>query len=174
MADALANVIAVFPSTDSARCPRDARPCGASYWLSPRFRRSLRSLTSGLPPFSLMNSTPANSKTRWRIQFGPAGSMGFAIQMNSHPDRGLREPALSGDAARRIPGRSVGDPMNSTPADSNAAFTSSRVDERLGGIPSTASKRLIVLAVTPAFLASCSVVQRRAFRAERICVPVII
>ena len=75
-------------------------------------------------------------------------------------------------AARRIPGRSVGEPTNSIPAASRAAFTSSSVDERLGGTSSTASKRLIVLAVTPAVLASCSVVQRRAFRAERICVPV--
>ena len=36
----------------------------APYWWSTRFRRSLRSLTSGPPPFSLMNSTPANSKAR--------------------------------------------------------------------------------------------------------------
>jgi hypothetical protein len=73
-----------------------------------------------------------------------------------------------------MPGRSVGEPMNSMPAASKAVLTSSRVDERLGGTSSTASNRLIVLAVTPALLASCSEVQRRAFRAERICVPVII
>ena len=98
----------------------------------------------------------------------------FRARMNFHLDQGLRDPALGKGAARRIPGRSVGDPMNSIPAASSAAFTSSSVDERLGGTSSTASKRLIVLAVMPAFLASCSVVQRRAFRAERICVPVII
>jgi hypothetical protein len=64
--------------------------------------------------------------------------------------------------------------MNSMPAASKAAFTSSNVEERLGGTSSTASKRLIVLAVTPAFFANCSVVQRRAFLAERIWRPVII
>ena len=38
-----------------------ARACsGASYWWSPIFRRSIRSLTFGPPPFSSMNSTPAN------------------------------------------------------------------------------------------------------------------
>jgi len=63
----------------------------------------------------------------------PAGSTSFTIQMNSHLDRGFREPALGGGAARRIPGRSVGDRMNSMPAASNAAFISSSVDERLGG-----------------------------------------
>jgi hypothetical protein len=71
-------------------------------------------------------------------------------------------------AAKRMPGRSVGEPINSMPAASNAAFTSSRVDERLGGTSSSASNRLIVLAVTPALFANCSEVQRRAFRAERI------
>jgi hypothetical protein len=64
--------------------------------------------------------------------------------------------------------------MNSMPAVSKAPLTSSNVDERLGGTSSTASKRLIVLAVTPAFFANCSVVQRRALLAERIWRPVII
>jgi hypothetical protein len=64
--------------------------------------------------------------------------------------------------------------MNSMPAASKAPLTSSNVDERLGGTSSTASKRLIVLAVTPAFFANCSVVQRRALLAERIWRPVII
>lgn len=93
--------------------------------------------------------------------------------------RGLRPAALQDyfaffsrsrlrSAAKRMPGRSVGEPMNSMPAASNAAFTSSRVDDRLGGTSSSASNRLIVLAVTPALFANCSEVQRRAFRAERI------
>jgi hypothetical protein len=120
-----------------------------------------------------MNSTPANQgaldDSGW-----PAGSPSFKVHMNSQLDRGFRELALGGVATRRIPGRSVGDPMNSIPAASSAAFTSINVDERLGGTSSTASKRLIVLDVTPALFASCSVVQRRAFRAERICMPVII
>jgi len=64
--------------------------------------------------------------------------------------------------------------MNSMPAASKAPLTSSNVDERLGGTSSAASKRLIVLAVTPAFFANCSVVQRRALLAERIWKPVII
>jgi hypothetical protein len=63
--------------------------------------------------------------------------------------------------------------MNSMPAASKAPLTPSNVDERLGGTSSTASKRLI-LAVTPAFFANCSVVQRRALLAERIWKPVII
>jgi hypothetical protein len=84
-----------------------------------------------------------------------------------HGDSDLRDLARGGVAARRIPGRSAGDPMNSMPAASKAALTSSSVDVRLGGTSSTASKRLIVLAVTPALLANSSVVQRRAFRAER-------
>src|SRR5262249_17396310 len=82
--------------------------------------------------------------------------------------RGDCGPRLARAVVTRIPGRSVGDPMNSMPAVSRAPLTSSNVDERLGGTSSTASKRLIVLAVTPAFLANCSVVQRRAFLAERI------
>ena len=82
--------------------------------------------------------------------------------------------ARLGVAATRIPGRSAGDPMNSMPAASKAPLTSSNVDERLGGTSSAASKRLIVLAVTPAFFANCSVVQRRALLAERIWKPVII
>ena len=88
--------------------------------------------------------------------------------------RRLRDVAGVGLAAKRIPGRSAGDPMNSMPATSKAALTSSSVDERLGGTPSTASNRLIVLAVTPDLFANSSVVQRRAFRAERIWAPVII
>jgi hypothetical protein len=82
--------------------------------------------------------------------------------------------ARAGVAATRIPGRSAGDPMNSMPAASKAPLTLSNVDERLGGTSSTASKRLIVLAVTPAFFANCSVVQRRALLADRIWRPVII
>jgi hypothetical protein len=62
--------------------------------------------------------------------------------------------------------------MNSMPAASKAALTSSNVDERLGGTLSTASNLLIVLAVTPDLFANSSVVQRRAFLAERIWVPV--
>jgi hypothetical protein len=64
--------------------------------------------------------------------------------------------------------------MNSMPAASKAALTSSSVDERLGGTPSTASNLLIVLAVIPDLFANSSVVQRKAFRAERIWAPVII
>ena len=60
--------------------------------------------------------------------------------------------------------------MNSMPAASKAALTSSNVDERLGGTLSTASNLLIVLAVTPDLFANSSVVQRRAFLAERIWV----
>ena len=108
-------------------------------------------------------------------EMGIAASRGpICLGTDNHWERGFRDPAFDDRAARRIPGRSVGEPMNSIPAASRAAFTSSSVDERLGGTSSTASKRLIVLAVTPALLASCSVVQRSAFRAERICVPVII
>jgi hypothetical protein len=88
--------------------------------------------------------------------------------------RRLRDVARAGVAAKRIPGRSAGDPMNSMPAASKAALTSSKVDERLGGTLSTASNLLIVLAVTPDLFANSSVVQRRAFLAERIWVPVII
>ena len=88
--------------------------------------------------------------------------------------RRLRGVDGAGVAAKRIPGRSAGDPMNSMPPTSKAALTSSSVDERLGGTPSTASNLLIVLAVIPDLLASSSVVQRRPFRAERIWAPVII
>lgn len=83
-------------------------------------------------------------------------------------------PAPGDGTARRIPGRSDGEPMNSMPAASSAAFTSRSVDERLGGTSSAASNRLIVRLVTPALSASFSLVQRRAFRAARICAPVII
>ena len=44
----------------------------------------------------------------------------------------VRDRPFVPETARRMPGRSVGDLMNSTPAVSNAAFTSSSVDERLG------------------------------------------
>ena len=73
--------------------------------------------------------------------------------VNHREDCGPRLPR-AGVAATRIPCRSAGDPMNSMPAASKAALTSSNVDERLGGTSSTASKRLIVLAVTPAFFAA--------------------
>jgi hypothetical protein len=88
--------------------------------------------------------------------------------------RRLRDVVRAGVAPKRIPGRSAGDPMNSMPATSKAALTPSSVDERLGGTPSTASNLLIVLAVTPDLFANSSVVQRRAFLAERIWAPVII
>jgi hypothetical protein len=64
--------------------------------------------------------------------------------------RFLLEEALG--AERRIPGRSVGEPMSSMPAASNAAITSSSAEDRLGARSSTASNRLIVLLVTPDFL----------------------
>ena len=62
-----------------------------------------------------------------------------------------------GGAAKRMPGRSVGEPMNSMPAASSADFTSWRVEERLGGIPFAASKRLIVRAPTPEWSDNCSI-----------------
>jgi hypothetical protein len=74
----------------------------------------------------------------------------------------------------RIPGRSFGEPMNSMPAASRADLTVKSVSVRLGGTSSVASKRLIVLEVTPAFPASSSVVHLRAFLAALICNPVII
>src|ERR1035437_7251481 len=62
-----------------------------------------------------------------------------------------------GGAERRMPGRSVGEPMNSMPAASSAVFTSWSVEERLGGIPYAASKRLIVRAPTPEWSDNCSI-----------------
>jgi hypothetical protein len=58
--------------------------------------------------------------------------------------------------------------MNSIPATSKADLTESRVADLLRGTPSVASKRLIVLDVTPAFSARSSEVQRRALLAQRI------
>jgi hypothetical protein len=79
---------------------------------------------------------------------------------------GLRGPAW--DTAKRIPGRSAGEPMNSMPAASKAALTSSRVEERLGGTSSAASNLLIVWIPTLAFLDKVSADQRRAALAARI------
>jgi len=70
---------------------------------------------------------------------------------------------VSGSRKRTpFPGR------KSMPAASSAFFTSSRVDERLGGIPSTLSKRWMVGRLTPARSASCLAVMLRPARAARI------
>jgi hypothetical protein len=71
--------------------------------------------------------------------------------------------AVSGSRKRTpFPGR------KSIPAASSAFFTSSRVDERLGGIPSTLSKRWMVGRLTPARSASCLAVMFSPARAARI------
>jgi len=64
--------------------------------------------------------------------------------------------------------------MNSTPAASKAILRASRVEERLGGIPSKVSNRLIVRTPTPDLFANSSTDHRRPARAERICDAVII
>ena len=70
---------------------------------------------------------------------------------------------VSGSRKRTpFPGR------KSMPAASSAFFTSSRVDERLGGIPSTLSKRWMVGRLTPARSASCLAVMFSPARAARI------
>jgi hypothetical protein len=55
--------------------------------------------------------------------------------------RSLRATFSSLGVATRMPGRSPGEPMNSIPAASRTALTSRSVEERLGGTPSTLSKR---------------------------------
>ena len=49
----------------------------------------------------------------------------------------------------RIPGRSVGVPINSTPAPSRHFWISTRVEARLRGTPSVCSKRMSVRRLTP-------------------------
>lgn len=76
-------------------------------------------------------------------------------------------------AESRIPGLSVGVPMNSTPAASKADCTSCSVVARPGGTPSPASNLLIVWTPTPARVARTSADHRRAALLARICIPVI-
>ncbi len=71
-----------------------------------------------------------------------------------------------------MPGVSSGVPVNSMPPASKAARTSISVEDRLGGIPSTCSKRLIVRDAIPAFAASSSIDHRNAALADRIWTPV--
>lgn len=71
-----------------------------------------------------------------------------------------------------MPGRSVGVPMNSMPAASRATWMSLKVDDRLGGTPSTASNLITVLTATRALSANSCADQLSAARAERICKPV--
>jgi hypothetical protein len=71
--------------------------------------------------------------------------------------------AASGSRKRTpFPGR------NSMPAASSALFTSSKVDERLGGTPSTLSKRWMVGRLTPARSVNSLAVMFRPARAARI------
>jgi hypothetical protein len=95
--------------------------------------------------------------------------------MASHP-LSSDLPHLSLVEARRscIPGRSVAEPVNAMPPASKAASTSKSVWVRPGGIPSTASRRIIVRALTPDFSAKSSMDQFKAARAARICAPTII
>jgi hypothetical protein len=74
---------------------------------------------------------------------------------------------------RRTPGPSSGVPMNSMPAASNARWRSTRVWERLGGIPSCCSSRSIVRLAIPVLSAATAADQRSAPRAALIWVPVI-
>jgi hypothetical protein len=67
-----------------------------------------------------------------------------------------------------MPGLSSSVPMNSIPAASRAFLSSTKVEVRLEGIPSTASNLLIVRTPRPDFRASSSIVQRSAARAARI------
>lgn len=60
------------------------------------------------------------------------------------PAKVQRDDGLPAGAEKRIPGRSLGAPMNSMPAASKADFTSCKVLERLAGTPSVASHLLMV------------------------------
>ena len=77
------------------------------------------------------------------------------------PTRHLRTCTL-------IPGLSSGFPVNSMPAASSAVLISTKLEVRLGGIPSKASYRFIVRALTPDLAANSSIDQPAAARAERI------
>jgi hypothetical protein len=60
------------------------------------------------------------------------------------------------------------------PAASSADLMSTKLDVRLGGIPSSASYLFIVRPLTPDFWANRSIDHPTAARADRICTPVII
>ena len=64
--------------------------------------------------------------------------------------------------------------MKTTPRDSRAALTFSRLPEREGGMPGAASNLRIVAQPTPEILASSSVLISSKARADRICAEDII
>jgi hypothetical protein len=74
----------------------------------------------------------------------------------------------------RIPGSSLGEPMNWTPPATSAASISESVCVRPGGSPSTASRRIMVRALTPDLSANLSIDQFNAALPARICAPTII
>lgn len=88
----------------------------------------------------------------------------------------FRDQGVSGcfPTPRRMPGRSSGVPMNSTPARSSADLMAASVDVWLGGTPSNVSRRLMVLKATPDRSAKlCADILSEA-REARICAAVII
>ncbi len=73
-----------------------------------------------------------------------------------------------------MPGPSSGVPMNSIPPLSSVFCISTKVEERLGGIPFDCSNLWIVGWLTPERVASFDADQLRAALAALICAPVII